>query len=177
MREIIYEAAVTLDGLIAAPGDDVSAFPAEGDHAEAFRDRLAACSTAIMGRRTSETGYSRGLQPGARVWPHMDHHVFSRRIVLPEGAEVTVVRENWRVALEALRAAPGGPILLAGGMQFATWVAREGLLDRLRLRIAPVALGTGLPLFTGLPAPLRFERTAVTLHDSGVILAEYRVLA
>jgi hypothetical protein len=41
MREIIYDVAVTLDGLIAAPGDDISAFPAEGDHVEAYRARLA----------------------------------------------------------------------------------------------------------------------------------------
>jgi dihydrofolate reductase len=176
MREIIYDVAVTLDGLIAAPGDDISAFPAEGDHVEAYRARLATYATVIMGRRTYEAGYRFGLKPGARAYPHMDHHVFSRRIELPEESEVTVVRDNWRAALEALRAAPGGPIYLCGGMQFATWVAREGLLDRLRLKIAPVALGTGLPLFTGLPAPLRFERTAVTPHASGVILAEYRVL-
>ena len=32
MREIIYDAAVSLDGFIAGPGGDASAFPGEGDH-------------------------------------------------------------------------------------------------------------------------------------------------
>jgi len=39
MRELTYYVAVSLDGRIAGPGDDFSAFPVEGDHIEMiFRD-------------------------------------------------------------------------------------------------------------------------------------------
>lgn len=175
MREIIYDVATSLDGFIAGPDDDVSAFPAEGDHVAAYQARLERYATAIMGRRTYEFGYRFGLQPGARAYPHMDHHVFSRSLELPEGSEVSVVRDGWRERVEALRAARGGPIYLCGGGILAGWLANEGLIDRLRLKINPLVLGAGVPLFAGLAAPLPMRRVALAEHASGVNLAEYRV--
>jgi hypothetical protein len=49
-----------------------------------------------MGRRSYEFGYRFGLQPGARANPRMDHHDFSRSLVLLEGSDVSVVRDGWR---------------------------------------------------------------------------------
>jgi dihydrofolate reductase len=172
MREIIYDVATSLDGFIAGPGDDIAGFVAEGDHVAAYQARLASYGTAIMGRRTYEFGYRFGLVPGARAWPHMDHHVFSRSLVLP-GDAVEVVRGAWRERLEALRGTPGRPIYLCGGGVFAGWLAAEGLIDRLRLKINPVVLGGGLPLFAGLTAPLALRPVGLTAHASGVTLAEF----
>jgi dihydrofolate reductase len=172
MRRIVYDVAVSLDGFIAGPGGDISAFPAEGPHLQPYLDRLARYETVIMGRRTYEFGYRYGLQPGARAYPHMDHHVFSRSLDLPASGGVTVVRDDWAEALAALRSGSGGDIYLCGGGAFAAYVADLGLLDVLRLKVAPVVIGAGVPLFAGLRTPIRFERVAATPYDNGVTLQE-----
>lgn len=172
MRRIIYDVAVSLDGFIAAPGNDISAFPMEGPHVAAYQARLATYSTVIMGRKTYEIGYRFGLQPGARAYPHMDHHIFSSSISLPDGAEVSVHREDWLHAIDRLRAASGGDIYLCGGGKLAGWFANHGRIDILRLKRAPVALGLGTPLFYGLKAPLGFRQATATTYDNGVIYSE-----
>lgn len=176
MRGIVYDVAVSLDGFIAGPDGDISAFPADGDHLQPYLDRLAGYQTVIMGRRTYEFGYRFGLQPGARAYPHMDHHIFSQGLSLPESADVTVVRESWQDALAELRAGDGGDIYLCGGGVFAGLIANLGMLDVVRLKVAPVAIGAGVRLFEGLAEPCRFDRSSVTPYSNGVTLVEYKVV-
>ncbi|MCK8483615.1 dihydrofolate reductase family protein [Aliiroseovarius sp. S2029] len=172
MREIIYDAAVSLDGFIAGPGGDASAFPGEGDHIAPYFDRLARYGTVIMGRHTYEYGYGFGLEPGARAYPHMDHHIFSTTLSLPDDADVTIVRSDWRAYLDKLRAADGAPVYLCGGGQFAGWVLEQGLIDRLILKLAPLTLGAGVPLFAGGQLTTQWQRRSVTPYANGVTLLE-----
>jgi dihydrofolate reductase len=172
MREIVYDVAVSLDGFIAAAGGDVSAFPMTGAHAEAYAERLATYGTVIMGRHTYEFGYQFGLPPGARAYPHMDHHIFSASIDLPDTAEVTAVHEGWLDHLDTLRAAPGAPIYLCGGGQFAGWLLTQDSIDRLVLKKVPITLGRGVPLFEGPQAPCSWQVQHLTPYDNGVALME-----
>ena len=52
MRELTYFVAVSLDGRIAGPGDDFSAFPTTGDHldmiAADYRDTLPGHGLAAL---------------------------------------------------------------------------------------------------------------------------------
>lgn len=175
VRRIIYDVAVSLDGFIAGHDGDISAFPAEGPHLQPYVDRLSGYGTAIMGRKTYEFGYRFGLTPGARAYPHMDHHIFSRSLELPKQSEVAVVRRAWRATLAKLRRVQGQDIYLCGGGAFAGFVANAGLLDLLRLKIAPVAIGSGVRLFEGLVHECRFEQISNISYANGVVLAEYRV--
>ena len=173
MRRIIYDVAVSLDGYISGPDGDISAFPAEGDHVDAYFSRLGAYGTVVMGRATYEFGYAYGLVPGARAYPHMDHHIFSTGIHIPADSDVRVVRTDWAQALAALRDGDGEDIYLCGGGRFAAFVAGHGLLDRVRLKRAPVVLGRGVQLFEGLETSLRLRLLEHTCHASGVIYEEY----
>ncbi len=176
MRRIIYDVAVSADGFICGPSGDISSFPATGDHLTAYQARLATYSTVIMGRQTYEFGYGYGLEPGARAYPDMDHHIFSRTLELPEGAEVAVVRVGWSEVLERLRKTGTGDIYLCGGGLFAAWVAGCGALDRLRIKRAPAILGNGIRLFDGLTTPLKLRLDQTVKHESGVVFEDYAVL-
>lgn len=139
MRESVCDVAVSLDGFITGPGDDTAAFPAEGDHVAAYHDRLRGYGTAVMGRRTYEFGYRFGLRPDARAYPHMDHHVFSRSLDLPEPSEVVVRRDGWRAHVERLRGREGRRSISA-----AAGPSPEGGADPpRRRRAAPLGLGRG----------------------------------
>ena len=175
MRRIIYDVAVSLDGYIAGPDDDVSAYPAQGDHVAAYMARLQTYDTVIMGRRTYEFGYAYGMKPGARPYPHMDHVIFSRSLKLPADAEVRVVRDDFEGEVARLKAVDGGDIYLCGGGAFAGLLANAGLIDLVRLKIAPAVVGAGVRLFEGLAAPLAMARASAEICASGVVFVEYRV--
>ena len=175
MRNIVYDVAATLDGFIAGGGGDVSAFANEGDHVDAYLVRLQTYDTVLMGRRTYEFGYAFGVKPGQRAYPHMAHHVFSRSLALPSPSDVEVVRESWITTIDRLKAAPGGDIYLCGGGAFAGYLANHGRVDRLIVKLNPVLLGRGVPLFAGLERPLSLSLTGTTRYASGVTLLEYGV--
>lgn len=175
MRRIVYDVAATLDGYIAADGGDISAFSNEGDHVDAYLERLKGYETVLMGRRTYEFGYAFGLKPGQRAYPHMTHHIFSRSLVVPAISDVEVVRDNWLDAVDALRAAPGGDIYLCGGGAFAGYLMSHGRIDRLAIKLNPVLLGGGVPLFENLDKPIKLQLFDSTRYASGVTLIEYMV--
>jgi len=175
MRSLIYDVAMSIDGFIAGAGGDASALPFEGPHVEAYLTRLATYGTVLMGRRTYEFGYAFGLKPGARAYPHMDHHIVSTSLLLPPDAEVALVTGELRAEVLRLKTAEGGPIYLCGGGQLAGALARLGLIDILRLKIAPLVLGNGIKLFEALDQPLRLREIAREAYANGVTYAEFAV--
>ena len=177
MRRIIYDVAVSLDGFIEGPDGDLGHFPAEGSHVEAYQNRLTTYSTVIMGRGTYEAGYGFGMAKGAAPYAGMDHHVFSTRLTLPADSPVNVVRTEWAKALTHICNDGTGDIYLCGGGRFAAFVANLGLLSVLRLKVAPVLLGGGRPLFDGLEHPENLQHLGRTEHTGGVVTAEYAVTA
>ncbi len=173
MQPIIYDVAVSADGFIAGPSADIFKFPGEGAVVDDYFERLKTYAVAIMGRATYEFGYGYGLKPGDNPYPHMRCLAFSNSIDLPENAKVEVVRENVTETLRALKETSEGPIYLCGGGAFAGSLLRQGLIDRLRLKRAPIFLGDGVRLFgdttVGVDAKLRESK----LYDNGVLYQEF----
>lgn len=175
MPSIIYDVAVSADGFIAGRSGDISKFPGTGPVVDDYFERLKTYDCAIMGRATYEFGYRFGLDPGANPYPHMACIVFSRSIDLPAGTEVEVVRGDAEDRIGRLRRDAGGPIYLCGGGQFAGWLLSRGLIDRLRVKRAPIFLGAGTRLFgpdaQGVDTHLRLSK----LYDDGVLFQEFDV--
>ena len=103
MQPIIYDVAVSLDGFIAGPDGDVSLFDMTGPVAEDYGARLAAYSTAIMGRATYEFGYAYGLAPGQNPYPGLATVVFSTTLETEPDSEIDVVPEDWETAIAVRR--------------------------------------------------------------------------
>lgn len=186
MRELVYYVAVSLDGRIAGPTGDFSAFPTEGDHIDMilreYRDTLPAAAlqatgliadrsrfdTVLMGWNTYAAGFAYGVRD---PYPHLRQHVFSRAdrevatgIVLVGDDPVGVVRR--------LKAEQGGSgIWLCGGGQLASSLIEE--IDRLVLKVNPVVLGDGRALFADSYDPKVFHLDVSTSYRSGVVINEY----
>ncbi|MEO1273533.1 MAG: dihydrofolate reductase family protein [Myxococcota bacterium] len=173
MRSLIYDIAVSIDGFIAGPNHDISTFLYEGEHATDYVARLQHYTTVVMGRSTYTSGYAFGLQPGQRAYPHMEHIIFSRSLELPEERDVQLVREDAVEVVRTLKEQEGGDIYLCGGGELAGHLHRAGLIDRLILKINPITLGAGRPLFGNHPTSMRMHLLDQTLHTNGVIVAHY----
>jgi dihydrofolate reductase len=187
VRELTYFVAVSLDGYIAAPDHTFDAFPQQGDHIEwIFREysetlptiglqavgiepRNRHFDTVLMGWNTYAAGFPAGVTD---PYQHLRQYVFSRtqdkadgEIVLTDRDPVAVVRE--------LKAEPtGAGIWLCGGGRLASTLAGE--IDRLVLKVNPILLGAGIPLFADRGYdPRSFSRVASRPFDSGVVVNEY----
>lgn len=73
-----------------------------------------------------------------------------------------------------LKAGSGKPIVAIGGAGFMQSLIATGLIDEYHLAIHPVALGSGLPIFTGLEVPLYLKLADVKAFPGGVIAKTYR---
>lgn len=176
MQPIIYDVAVSIDGFIAGPDSDISAFPHEGRIVEDYFERLQSYSCAIMGKATYEFGYSFGLTPGENPYPHMKSVVFSSSIDLPAGAEVEVVREGAPDRIDRIRRESEGPVYLCGGGKFAGWLLSLGKIDKLRLKRAPIVLGAGAPLFGDCGRGVKTREVASTLYENGALFQEFDLI-
>jgi len=141
---------------------------------------MAGTTAYLFGRRTYEKM--------AAHWPHvgpddpfgahlnatpkyvvsrtLDDPVWSGTEVLPD---VDAVRE--------VKASGDGTLAVLGSGVLVQDLFATGLVDRVSLFLHPLVLGTGKRLFRELPSPVRLELESCTPTTTGVILADYRVLA
>ncbi|GLY31938.1 dihydrofolate reductase family protein [Kineosporia sp. NBRC 101731] len=185
MRELTYYVATSLDGRIAAPDGDWSAFPAEGDHLEAivreYADTLPSHVHEALGAHADTSRFDTvfmgwGTYTPAREagidspYAHLRQVVASRQPRPVPGSIELTADPAGRIA--ELKQERGSGIWLAGGGTLAGALIDQ--IDRLVLKINPVVLGAGIPLFGGIPyLPTRFERIGWRPFESGVVFAEY----
>ena len=149
MREIIYYVAISIDGYIAGSKGDASEFKAEGEGVSQYLQDLQTFDTVVMGRRTYEFGYQFGLIPGQPAYPHMEHYIFSNTLQLDDiHPQVNVESLDIDKILE-LKRGSGPPIYLCGGGIFAGWLLNHKLIDQVKIKLNPLLLGNGIPLFVG----------------------------
>lgn len=191
MRLLTYHVAVSLDGYIADPDGSFDAFAQTGDHIDALiRDVpetlpghvLSAIGietsndtydTVIMGWNTFAVGLSQGIDD---PYPHLRQYVASRTHQPSEvGGDVQLVADDPIGLVRQLKAEPSTKgIWLCGGGALADALCDE--IDRLVLKVNPVLLGSGIPLFqqgSAISRPFTLESTRA--FDSGVLMASYRV--
>ena len=194
MRRLTYFVAVTLDGFIAGPdhGDPTGPdgfWPLPGDHIEhlatqfpetlpeAARNALGVTATggsfdtALMGRRTYGIGLAAGV---TNAYPHLRNVVFSRTLAGSPDPSVEVVAGDPVARVRALKDEPGAGLWLVGGGSLAGALYDE--IDELILKIAPITVGAGVPLF-GDDTPFRLRGWtphATTALPSGVSILSLR---
>jgi dihydrofolate reductase len=108
-------------------------------------------------RANAKSGQSVELQPGAESW-----------------AEAYVASGDLAAEVAKLKAGDGKPIVAHGGAGFVRSLVAEGLVDQYDLLTHPVALGEGLPIFSGLAAPRPFKLVSSTAFPGGSAAQIYR---
>ena len=175
MRDLVYDVAVTIDGFICRSDGNIEDFVPDGPHVDDYRARLEAYDTVVMGRNTYEFGYQYGLSPGCRAYPHMDHFVFSSSLRFDYEHQLNILSDGAADVIRDLKRRSGSEIYLCGGSVFAGFLLREQLIDRLVLKVNPVVIGSGLPLFASA-ATARLRCTGTKRYENGVVSAKYDVV-
>ena len=170
MRRIRYGVAASLDGYIAGPKGEYDWIPMDPDID--FTGMMAEFDTYLMGRRTYESvgGAGGAAGFGGEVL------VFSRTLRQEDHPNVTIVADDVKARLSALRARPGKDISLFGGGELFRSLLELGEVDTIEVAVVPVLLGGGVPL---LPRPAETRRLVLREHTiypkTGTALLRYGV--
>ncbi|MBC7300420.1 MAG: dihydrofolate reductase family protein [Nocardia sp.] len=189
MRKLTYFVASTIDGFIAAEDGTLDFFPVGGDHGPAIISQypetlptkvreargIAAGNiyfdTVIMGRKTHDFGVRTGT---ASPYEHLHQYVVSTTLPEPPAPGVELIAEDPTAAVRELKRRDGLGIWLCGGGELAQTLLPE--IDQVFLKLHPVVLGSGRPLFGGgakLPAPERFRVITSRVYADGVAFLKY----
>jgi dihydrofolate reductase len=195
MRKLIFAMNVTLDGYIAAPGDDIgwSADDTDahgGPDDELFQwwlDHERASDLVLYGRKLWETMSSSwptgDQQPGAtpaqvefaRNWRDTPKVVFSSTIdptIDGLGWNARLVTGDPVAEITRLKAGDGGPMGI-GGATLAGAAMRAGLIDEYALVTHPVLVGGGTPFFAALDSWVNLDPVQTRTFPGGVVLTRY----
>jgi dihydrofolate reductase len=190
MRKLIYYVACTVDRFIAREDGSYDFFLTEGQH---FVDLIAAfpetfpahgweplgipagtenqCfDTVLMGRRTYEVGIPFGI---TNPYPHMKQYLFSRTLGRSPDEHVELVSGDAVSAVQRLKSEAGKDIWLCGGGDLATQLFAE--IDEMILKVNPVLLGSGIPLFSGRVRETKVDLVSSKIYDNGFTLLRYRL--
>jgi dihydrofolate reductase len=188
MRKLVYFVACSADGFIAREDGAFDFFPMTGDHlpflAREYPETLSApvqkalgatgeprhFSTVVMGRHTYGVGLSMGL---TNPYPHLQQFLVSSTLTESPDAAVQLVRRDPVALVRRLKQEPGLGIWLCGGAQLAGALYDE--IDELVLKVNPVVIGTGIPLFRGTRDPRPLDLEAHQTFAGGVAIHRYRV--
>jgi dihydrofolate reductase len=154
------------------------------DENKAERERITAAKAFIMGRnmfgpirgdwRGDWTGWW-GPEPPYHAPVFVLTHYDRDPQPMKGGTTFHFVTDGIESALTQAQAVPGdGDVAIAGGASTVNQYLAAGLLNELRLHIAPFTLGSGTRVFDGVP-PLRLDQVS-SRAASLVTHLTYRVI-
>jgi dihydrofolate reductase len=183
VKRVITMMSVSLDGFIEGPDREIDWHLVDDELHGHFNDELATMSAFLDGRVTYEL--MAGFWPTAdedpangplmaqfaRIWREMPKIVYSRTLECADW-NTTVVHDVVVEEVEALKAAPGGDLML-GGADLAASFMRLDLIDEYRLYVHPVVLGAGKPFFPASVVPVSLRLAETRAFGNGVVLLRY----
>ncbi len=169
MRRVRYAVVMSLDGYIAGPNGEADWITVDPDFD--FTALFSQFDTILVGRRTFDT-----MVAARRVsMPGMKTIVFSRTLRQQDYPEVAIVANDQQETLAALKASPGRDIWLFGGGALFRSLAEDGLVDAVEVRIVPILLGAGVPLFPDSKNRIKLALTSHKVNQTGIVTLEYAV--
>jgi dihydrofolate reductase len=177
VRKVVAYELLSLDGVAESP----DGFFADWDEALAanLAAVIAAQDAVILGRRSYEEWA--GFWPGSDIEPFatfingVAKYVATSRPLDRTWAKTTPVDGDLAEFVRDLRNQPGADIGVHASISVAQALLAAGLVNELRLVIAPVIAGSGRRLLDGLPA-IRLEPIRGMASPAGYLIADYRVI-
>lgn len=177
MRKIVVYELLSLDGVAEDPD---GFFPDWDEAMDAnLRAVIATQDDVILGRRSYDD-WSR-FWPGSTIEPFssfinaVTKHVATSAPLDPEWSGAQAIGGDLIEFARRLQDAPGGDIGVHASITVAQTLLAGGVVDELRLVIAPRIADGGRRLLDGVPA-LAFETVGAETSPAGYLMVGYRVL-
>jgi dihydrofolate reductase len=183
MGKLIYLFNVSIDGFIATTDRSLEWTQVVDELHAWFNEHARSVEASLYGRRLWEvmsaywpTGESdpeatEVMREFARIWNRTPKIVFSSTLDHVDHGARLVRGDVGQVLADVRREFDGD--LEVGGANLAGQFVRRGLVDEYRLVIHPVVLGTGIPFWPELDAPLRLRQIDEHRFSSGTELRSF----
>jgi dihydrofolate reductase len=198
MRRIVMFNRVTVEGYFAGSDGNLNWITPDNEFDKEAARGLPGVDTILLGRRTYELFES--------FWPHVlngsptapDPHqpghvspemramavmlnestklVFSR--TMKEGAwkNTRLLRTLDPREVATLKNQPGRDMIVLGSGSIVSQLTQHGLIDEYQFFVSPILLGSGQPLFQGLPVKLALALHEARAYPSGNVMLRYHML-
>lgn len=188
MRQLVYYIACTVDQFIAREDGSFDFFLMEGEHMADlfasfpetipahFREQLGITAenkwfdAVLMGRRTYDVGLKEGI---TNPYPQMKQYLFSRILKESPDENIELISTDPVEFIRKLKQKLGKDIWLCGGGNLAATLFSE--IDEIILKVHPILLGSGIPLFSGVIQQTSLKLTNSKIYNNGFMLLHYRL--
>ncbi len=189
MRKLIWMVDMSLDGYMSGPNGELEwmAGSMDAEMWEYVNELLSTVDTVLFGRAT--------YQDFERYWPaagrnpktskneldfsqwidRMPKFVGSTTVKKVEWENSSLLNSDVAEGVSSIKRQPGKNILMFGSCNFAATLLEGGLIDEMRMRIHPVILGAGRPLFHEGRARRKLKLVESRAFQTGVVGLRYEV--
>ncbi len=183
MRKIIWMMSVSVDGYMEGPSREIDWHMVDDELHRHMNGWMARAGGFLEGRVTYElmdefwpTADQDPAAPPtivefAQIWREMPKVVYSRTLERV-GGNATVVHDVVPAEVLALKAQPGGDLVVGGGDLGAEF-ARHDLIDEYRLYVHPIVIGRGKPMLRPSEAKVPLSLIETHTFGNGVVLLRY----
>ena len=186
MRKVIFQIGVSLDGFIQGSNGDLAWMFINDELWQNIDELLGTVDIVLFGR----AAYQEFEQywPAAATNPKSPQNeidfahwiektpkiVFSTTLPSADWANSKLVKSDVANKIATLKQQPGKYILLFGGAGIAQTFMQLGLIDEYRIKIYPVVLGGGIPLFKDGTDRNKLKLLTTRMFSAGVVEIHYQ---
>jgi dihydrofolate reductase len=189
MRELLVTTFLTLDGVMQAPGgpgeDDSGGFAHEGWSVHHWDDTMREVMGEAMGGPLDLLLGRRTYDIFSAYWPHASEedggkpmndatkYVASRNHPALEWGPSVLIEGDVPERVAALKQEDGPELQVHGSGDLIQTLMRHHLVDRYRLWVFPLVLGSGKRLFAEGTIPATLRLVDSTVSTTGVTIGTY----
>jgi dihydrofolate reductase len=170
MSKIKLYIATSLDGFIARPDgslDWLESLPNPNQIDHGYHDFYASIGVVIMGRSTYEEILGFGVP-----WPYSNctsYVVTQNKNYKLSTPDTELLAGIDKGVIRSIQEVQTKDIWLVGGGKIITEFLNLQLIDEMILSIAPVILGSGIPLFPGVTRETSFKLVGAEKFETGIV--------
>ena len=174
MRKLSLFIAISLDGYIAKPDDDLSFLKIVEKKGEdyGYAEFTANIDTIILGRKTYDWVQR---EIGASHYEKGERNVYViTRTERPDTGKTKFYTGNLTNLVQQLKSENGKNIYCDGGAEIVNELLKSDLIDELIISIVPVLLGEGKSLFKNGRPEQHLELVNSKTFETGLIQLHYK---
>lgn len=171
-RKLILYIAMSLDGYIAKPNDDIEflSMVAQEGQDYGYSDFIKTVDAVIVGRKTYDKVLSMGFD-----FPHADKDAYIiTRTPRPNIGSVKFYTGDLRSLVTTLKSKEGKNIYCDGGAEIVNELMKHDLIDEMIISIIPIFVGEGIKLFKDGRPEQKLELVSARSFDKGLTQLHYK---
>jgi dihydrofolate reductase len=186
MRKLKLQMQITIDGFVAGPNGELDWMLLDWDkelinYVTEFTDSV---DLIVMGRKLAEgfipywknvaSDVEDAQQEAGKIFTNLPKVVFTKTLEKSIWDNTTV--EKNIANINELKSQEGKDIVVYGGATFVSSLIKSNLIDEYHLFVNPVAIGTGLQIFSEAEQNKKLKLIKSTHTGNGIVVCCYEPL-